>query len=396
MKRVLLVQPSLQPPGGGNAVAVWILEALKHDYEVSVLSWERLDLDSINRYFGTSLTSKDFRSYLPHPAWRVIDVLPVPASHLKASVLLRLCKRMNDAYDVILTANNEADFGRPGIQYVHYPWAHVPRPDWDLEWYHGSPFVVQAYYRLCAGISGFSFKRARENLTLVNSDWTGGKVKECHGIGSLTVYPPIAGAFPTIPWDRRENAFVAINRISQEKGLDKIVEILARVRAIGHDVHLHLVGSRDDPRYYEQIRRIVESNASWVSLEIDLSRRELIDLVARHRYGIHAMEGEHFGMAVAEMVRAGCIVFTPRTGGQTEITGNDKRLQYQTPAEAAEKIARTISRPEEQLALRSSLEARRDLFSVQHFTERIREIVRDAGDNAPSRNLAAPPARRFL
>ena len=28
MKRVLLVQPSMQPPGGGNGVAAWVLQAL--------------------------------------------------------------------------------------------------------------------------------------------------------------------------------------------------------------------------------------------------------------------------------------------------------------------------------------------------------------------------------
>ena len=28
VKRVLLVQPSLQPPGGGNGVAAWVLQSL--------------------------------------------------------------------------------------------------------------------------------------------------------------------------------------------------------------------------------------------------------------------------------------------------------------------------------------------------------------------------------
>ena len=31
MKRVLLVQPSMQPPGGGNGVAAWVLQALVAD-----------------------------------------------------------------------------------------------------------------------------------------------------------------------------------------------------------------------------------------------------------------------------------------------------------------------------------------------------------------------------
>ena len=40
MKRVLLVQPSMQPPGGGNGVAAWVLQALVAEHRVTVLSWQ--------------------------------------------------------------------------------------------------------------------------------------------------------------------------------------------------------------------------------------------------------------------------------------------------------------------------------------------------------------------
>ncbi len=39
-------------------------------------------------------------------------------------------------YDVLLSTQNEADFGRRGIAYVHYPWAYMPRPDNEVLWYH--------------------------------------------------------------------------------------------------------------------------------------------------------------------------------------------------------------------------------------------------------------------
>ena len=40
MKRVLLVQPSLQPPGGSNGLAAWVLQALLPEHRVTVLSWQ--------------------------------------------------------------------------------------------------------------------------------------------------------------------------------------------------------------------------------------------------------------------------------------------------------------------------------------------------------------------
>ena len=379
MKTILLVQPSMQPPGGGNGVAVWIVEALKRDHAVSLLTWEPVHLDSINRYYGTALSAADFRAYGVPPALRrLLALVPTPASLLKNHLLLRFCKKLKNDYDVIITANNEADFGRPGIQYIHFPWACLPRPPADLSWYHRFPGVVNAYHRLCAQVAGFSFDQMRQNLTLVNSAWTGSKVRERHGIESIVLYPPIAADFPDIPWQERENGFVCIGRIAPEKELDKIIDILAWLRSGGSDLHLHLIGSRDDPRhYYERILRRVRANASWIFFEENVPRERLVRLVSTHRYGIHGMEEEHFGMAVAEMIQGGCIVFAPRGGGLTEIIGKEDRLLYGTREEAATKIIRAMTDADLRFSLRSHLSGQKSLFSVDHFIRRIREIVNE-------------------
>jgi glycosyltransferase involved in cell wall biosynthesis len=376
-KKILLIQPSLQPPGGGHGVAAWMIEALKEEHVVSVLTWRPIELQSINRYYGTLLNSTDFTAHLAYPCLRsFLDRLPVPLSLLKINLLLRDAKQRQLDYDLLITVNNEADLGRPGIQYIHFPWAYHPRPDVDLRWYHLSP-LVDAYYTFCEKVADFSFDRMKQNLTLVNSNWTGGKVRERHQIGSTTLYPPIPGVFPDIPWAERENGFVCIGRISPEKNIDKIIDILAGVRIQGHGVHLHIIGTLDNnPSYYDRIRRQVQENASWVFLNENLSRGELAQLVAQHRYGIHGMAEEHFGMAVAEIVRAGCIVFVPHGGGQTEIVAGDDRLLYKTPEEATAKILQAMDNLELQQALRAFLATRKDLFSTERFVQRIREIVR--------------------
>ncbi len=377
-KKILLVQPSLQPPGGGNGVAAWMLEALKQENCVSVLTWTPIDLEPINRYFGTSLSLADFTVHRAAPVLRwVFDPIPVSLHLLKTSLVLRKAKRMKADYDLLITVNNEADLGRRGIQYVHFPWAYQPRPLVDLRWYHFSPTTVGAYYRLCVRISGFSFERMEQNLTLVNSDWTGIKVRERHGIGSMTLYPPVPGVFSQVPWVEREDGFVCIGRIAPEKELDKVIDILSGVRARGQNVHLHIIGSHDRSDYYAHIRQRTRGNASWVFLNEDLSREELVQLVTQHRYGIHGMMEEHFGMAVAEMVRAGCIVFVPQGGGQMEIVDGEERLLYKTSEEAVAKITRTLSDADEQTALRTYLASRKDLFSTELFVRRVQDIVRN-------------------
>jgi glycosyltransferase involved in cell wall biosynthesis len=380
MKKILLVQPSLQPPGGAPVVAAWIIEALKREHAISVLTWTPMYLASINRYCGTSLSASDFTVHRINPITRyLISLIPLPIGFLKTSLLLRLCKRIKDDYNVIITANNEADFGRRGIQYIHFPRVYLPRPDAGPRWRHVPLAWINAYYRLCLRISGFSFARMKQNLTLVNSDWTGAKVRERHAIEAMTLYPPVPGVSPEVPWEDRENGFVCIGRIAPEKELEKTIDILAAVRSRGWDIHLHIIGSKENSRYYKRILQRRQENASWISLEENLSREELLSLVSSHRYGIHGTAEEHFGIAVAELMRAGCLVFVPRGGGQIEIVGGDERLLYGTPEEAVAKIVRAMSDPDVQRSLRNYLGSRKELFSTEQFVRRIQELVRDFG-----------------
>ena len=95
------------------------------------------------------------------------------------------------------------------------------------------------------------------------------------------------------------------------------------------------------------------------------------------RYGIHGMREEHFGMAPAEMVRAGCIVWVPDGGGQVEIVG-DARLTYGSIEEGVAKITRTLGDAEEQTRLRQHLAARAPLFSAERFMQQVRAAVAEA------------------
>ncbi len=373
-KRVLLVQPSLQPPGGGNAVAVWMIEALKRDCALTVLTTRRIGYDAINRYYGTALVPGEFRHVrVPAPLRAATAVLPTPATHLQRCLILRVAQRLAPDFDVILTANNEADFGRPGIQYIHFPWNYFPRPPADLRWYHVQPLLA-LYYAIAARLLPWDPARVRANLTLVNSRWTGGKVAERHGLTWEVVYPPVGGTFPAVPWVERENGFVSLGRVSPEKRLELIIEILAAVRARHPDVHLHIIGSIDGSTYGRRIRRLAARHRDWVTLDANVSRARVEELLARHRYGLHGMPDEHFGIAVAEMSRAGCIPFVAADGGQVEIVGDD-RLIYTDAADAVAKIDRVLSDAATQDALRTHLAARQTLWSREQFITRIQDIV---------------------
>jgi glycosyltransferase involved in cell wall biosynthesis len=378
MKRVLLVQPSMQPPGGGNGVAAWVLQALVPEHRVTVLSWRPVEIEPINRFFGTHLARSDFDTIVVPGSWRVLpDHLPVPATLIKLSLLMRYTRRISAAYDVIFGVHNETDYGRRGIQYVHYPTYLRPRPEVDLRWYHPPQSGLNLYYALADRIARFSLERMKHNVTLVNSNWTGAHVQRFLGIRTRTLYPPVIDPAPAVPWPERRNGFLAVGRISPEKEFERTMHILARVRASAPDLTLTIIGTRDRHarRYFQSLTSLARSLGPWIEFRDNLARDEIKALMASHRYGIHGMREEHFGMAPAELARAGAVVWVPQGGGQMEIVGNEPALMYESDTDAVSKITRTLADPAEQQRLRTLLAGVSEQFSTTHFMRQVREIV---------------------
>jgi glycosyltransferase involved in cell wall biosynthesis len=378
MKRILILASKLEPWGGGEGALAWIIEALKRDYRLTVLAWTPPDLDGLNRFFATDLCVSDAEFLVMNPlVGAVAQRAPVRMTRLKDQYLWMRSRRIADRFDAVLSGHNEADVGDSGIQYIHSPKNRGNPSGADAYWWLAP--ATRAYRAMIDRWTGVSLERMRKNLTLANSDFTGRKVRELLGIDTITLYPPAIGEFPDVPWERRKDGFVCIGRIIPCKQIELIIEILSAVRAAGPQVHLHVVGKADSAAYAASIRRVAQDRASWVHLHEGISRPELVELISNHRYGIHAMDEEPFGMAVAELVSAGCITFVPNSGGQVEIVGNDERLIYNSRQDAVNKILRALgdNESEYQASLRSHIESRRNLFATERFVTRIREVVGD-------------------
>ena len=382
--RILVVQPSLQPPGGGNAVAAWMIQALAGRYDVSVLSWKPVDLDQVNAYYGTSIRADQIRRLeMPRLLQRPIEAMTIGAVLLKASLLFRRAKRIAPDYDVVVCGHNETDFGPRCIQYIHYPSRLRPRPATDIKWFHYRPLLV-AYYRAAERLAGFRGDRVREAITLANSTWTAGLMTTLYGpsMRPRVVHPPVTAEIPDVPWDRREDGFVCVGRIAPEKELERVIDIVGRVREQIPAAHIHVAGSRGAAWYTRRIERLAAEHASWVHLHADIRRDELFQLISTHRYGIHGMREEHFGIGPAELLAGGCIVFVPNGGGQVDIVGIEPRLRYSTVGDAVESIVRVMGDPAGQAALRAYLHARRDLFGTSRFVAAIQALVEEVQNRA--------------
>lgn len=372
-----------RPTGGSHAVGAWMAEALKGSYDVTIVTLDPdLTVRALNEYFGTSLGPEEVR--IEHVSLPRVLLHTQKLWLLKKHLFFRHCFRVARDYDLAIDSSGEAHFGVKGIQYIHFPMASRESG--------GGPILGRVYEAICRRVSGYSLEKMRANLTLTNSHWTAEVIKRVYGVEARVLHPPVPDDYPAVAWDSRENGFLCVGRITPEKQLERVVKILKGVRERGWGIHLHIIGERQDRRYWRSLSGLLSQESSWVSVEGPLAREDLVAFLAGHKYGLHAMHREHFGIVIGEMVKAGCVVFVPRGGGQLEIV-NDERLTYLDEVEAVDKICAILGSRELQSDLRAHLMGASVRFSVAEFTESVRRIARDFLESklrASGRNPGSP------
>lgn len=375
---VAIIHPYLWR-GGSEACALWAAEALKKSYDVTLLTSSPVDLAVLNRYYGTCLKPGEIKTItIPVPAplrWGDRFVL------IRYYRLYRYCRANASRFALMFSSYNPMDFGRRGIQYVLDPHftqellnkiAGYPKGLRRL-FYLDSPWRT-LYRKLAFRLSGTDAEGYRNNLTLVDSDWTGRLTRRHLGVQTVTVYPPTAEIPRGKPWRSRDNGFVCVGRITPEKRIERILGIVGQLNDQGFDLHLHIIGSVGDRRYYRFLRKLAASK-DWVHFEIGVTFARKNEILTSHRFGIHGRENEPFGIVVAEMIKAGCLVWAPNGGGQVEIIDH-RELVYDGVSDAVGKIASILRDPRRQAVLRSHLGRRSKDFSVKVYQAQIRQAVK--------------------
>lgn len=376
--RILVVHPVLSAVGGGNAVAVRTLEALAADNEVTLLCLEPADLAGADRAFGSSLCDVDLQVVVaPEPSVIGVRGMMYRRSLGRMMWLMRHCRELDAArpFDRLVCTSNEFDFGRPGIQYVHYPWAYLPRPATEQTAMHHHPGAVRLYQRLAACLAPLSNERVRANRTLANSSFVRQRYADAWGADAEVLAPPVPGDFPAVAWEERRDGIVCLGRLHHEKRWGMVVDVAAELRRRGFPLDLHLIGLAESARDEAELRKKIEPHANWARIHVSIAREELVALVSRYRYGMHAMYEEHFGIAVAELQRAGCITLAHRSGGPIDILEKDERVLFEDVKDAVEKMQSILESPTRQAALREAAAQRGQAYSNENFMAGMRRAV---------------------
>ncbi len=353
--------------GGAESVGLWILEALKDKYNVTLVTLLDVDFPSLNSMYGTHLSSESVRVKSIFPKWMYSGLELVMANNSVARIfllhlLIRYFKLQSLDDDLVLSAYNAMDLGKAGIQYIH--WINVF--DKDAQFYKN--------------ISNFSDEKMKSNLSLANSYLVADAIHAEYDIESTVVYPPVVMEVQQVPWEQKENAFICSGRLTEPKQPHKAIKILKQVREKGFDVKLYLTGGGGGLyglRYLRFLKKMVAENSDWVTLCQDLPYRDYVNLLSKCRYGFHYKK-EPFGISIAEMVKAGAIPFVRSEGGQTEIVGKQNQdLLFAKDQDAVEKIVNVLNNSEKQQALRFSLEDRQKMFSTDKFMSEINRVLDD-------------------
>jgi glycosyltransferase involved in cell wall biosynthesis len=359
---------------------MWLIEALKRDCDVTVVTTGGWDLTALNEFYGTRVQEGEVK----------VRIAPVPllartltASALRGACYQRFAFQIAGEYDVRISAYNPTDWGLPAVHFIaDFTWHRTLREQFDPPtpgFIYRDSLFRRSYLRIATAWGRSSGRDVlRDDVVIANSRWTTDRMRKYCGVDcAAVVYHPVWTKFPDFPWEQKEQAFVMIGRIAPEKRVERAIAILDAVRRRGHALQFHLCGQIGDDIYGRRIAHLCRERADWIIVEGQVTGKRKAQILAACRFGIQTRSAEPFGISVAEMVKAGAIVFAPNDGGQAEIL-DVSDLLFADEAEAVEKVQAVLGGPRLQASLRTHLANRAAIFSAQRFMLGARACIADA------------------
>lgn len=378
----ILVAHDIVSRGGAEATLMLLLQELPRYGEVTFLTAGDTDLEALNKFCSTQVDPREVR------VRRVPGTALLPRGRgyrLRKLLFDYFAIWLGDRYDIRICTYNFVNWRRPGIHFIGdvYFWSE------GAEAVRDSALPEKRLLRALHTAYRKAMKRLtpkprlellKRGVVVANSHYSA-RIIAAHApeLRIVTIYPPILLPFPESAgdsWESRENAFLSLSRIDPAKRIEDIIEILKRVRSAGHPVKLYLCGYIGNDPYGSKIAALCAENVGWIEPQGMVQGERKIALLKSCRYGISACPFEWFGIAVAEMVKAGQIVFTPNGGGQTEILECDDLL-FSGVEDAARKIIQVLESTVRQQQLRSHLAARARQFEPEQVKKQYLELIRE-------------------
>ncbi|XP_003743182.1 GDP-Man:Man(3)GlcNAc(2)-PP-Dol alpha-1,2-mannosyltransferase [Galendromus occidentalis] len=288
------------------------------------------------------------------------------------------------------------------VSYVHYPTistdmlcsVHSRRTGVNnSSMVASSSFLTQAkilYYKCFAVLYGF-IGNVCGDVTMVNSSWTYGHIREIWGVECHLVFPPCSVEdFQQLESEanpEREFRIVSLAQFRPEK--DHMLQLKSLKILQKHlseaqfgKVKLVLCGSCRDHEDEQRIEDLkIQANCleitKNVEFKVDIPYSALKKELQKASAAIHTMWNEHFGIAVVECIAAGLITVAHNSGGpRMDIIREGCGFRASTAEEYAQIFAKIIMMSERDRTTISEAGKRSmSRFNERSFEEKFLEIV---------------------
>ena len=132
---------------------------------------------------------------------------------------------------------------------------------------------------------------------------------------------------------KRENIFLSIGRIQEQKGQIETIKFLDNFRKVENNFLCYFIGGpsgKSGSEYLEELKQtVVDLNLeSHVEFLDNLSQTEISDLLNKSKLLIHTSKFETFGLVAAEANAMGVPVLTINSGSLLEIVESNENGYY--------------------------------------------------------------------
>ncbi len=212
--------------GGSEIVLMWLIESLKREYDITIITTGGWNRDALNAFCGTDVQENEVTVRIAPVPWLIRNR---SAAALRGACFQRFARQIAAEFDVRISAYNPTDWGLPAVHFIaDFSWHQEIRERFDPPTpgfvYRDSP-LRKAYLQLAAFYAKPSGRDiVREDTLIANSYWSATLIHEYFGVEcQAVVYPAVPSEFPEIAWEEKEQAFVMIGRIAPEKKIEQAI-----------------------------------------------------------------------------------------------------------------------------------------------------------------------------
>ena len=109
---------------------MWAIEALKADFNISLITGGAVNLDGLNQFYGTRVNQREI-SIRQAPISVLLHRIK-GADALRGTFYQRYCRKIAQEFDILISTYNLCDFGVPAIQCIaDFSWDEEIRKSFD-------------------------------------------------------------------------------------------------------------------------------------------------------------------------------------------------------------------------------------------------------------------------